>query len=563
MTRAERATLWLTALAVAVTRWPALSRTMWDWDEALFALAVRDYDVRFYHPHPPGFPLFIGLAKLIPLDDLHALQAIAFAASLFVFPAAYFLARALGTPHFTAMAAGLLLSFMPNVWFYGGTALSDVPSMGLSLLATTLLLRMEGGRPARPPLAGIALGIAAGFRPQSLLMAVFPLLRARRRAAIAAVLIAAAILIACYGAAAMASGGWAAYRETLAAHERYIRETDSFLSPIRPPLPRVVDDFFFWPYRAPAINIAITLLVLAALWRRTRSTLLALAIFGPFCLFAWLYLDFHSVSRFSIAYMPLYALLAADGLEVARKARALVLAGLLALMIVWTWPALRIVHRTASPPVAASEWIHAKLPPSTSIVYVDERLGPHADLLLHGYTRLPADPFPIATMHERARAVLWSEGPGAIVFRRDEARLGMIARNRYFETSVTPLPRVVFADGWYGEEGPVLTPWRWMAPRSRAILPAASGLSLRLGVPERAIVTVYADGRLLERIDAPAGTLERTWETGPVRELVLETSRVVRAPNDTRELGLRLDALLVTAGTRSSAGTTSSRASRP
>jgi hypothetical protein len=46
MTRAERVTVWLTALAVAITRWPALSRTMWDWDEALFALALRDYDVR-------------------------------------------------------------------------------------------------------------------------------------------------------------------------------------------------------------------------------------------------------------------------------------------------------------------------------------------------------------------------------------------------------------------------------------------------------------------------------------------------------------------------------------
>jgi len=556
MTRAERVTVWLTALGVAITRWPALSRTLWDWDEALFALAIRDYDVRFYHPHPPGFPLFIGLAKLIPLDDFHALQAISFVASLFVFPAAYFLARELRAPHFVAMAAGLLLAFMPNVWFYGGTSLSDVPSMVLSLVATTLLLR-------HAPSSGLALGIAAGFRPQSLLMALVPLIRARGRAAIAAALIAGIVIVASYGAAAMASGGWAAYRDTLTGHARYIREVDSFLSPIRPSLFRVADDFFLRPYRAPAINAAVTLLVLAALWRRTRHTFLALAIFGPFCLFAWLYLDFHSVSRFSIAYMPLFALLAADGLEVARRARTFVLAGVLALMIVWTWPALRVVHRTPSPPVAASEYIRAKLPPSTSIVYVDERLGPHAELLLHGYTRPPANPFPIATMHERARVVLWSEGPGAILFRRDATRLGAIARKRYFETSITPLPRIVFAEGWYGEEGPPLAPWRWMGARSRAILPAGARLSLRLAVPERAIISVQVDGRLLERIDAQRGTLERTWETGPVRELVIETSRVVRAPNDTRELGLRLDALAVTAGTRSSAGTTSSRASLP
>src|SRR5688572_28049340 len=142
LSRRERVTVWLTSIAVAITRWPALSRTLWDWDEALFALALRDFDVRFYHPHPPGFPLFIGLAKLVPhADAFHALQAIAFVASLLVFPAAFFLVRALRAGTFVAIAAGLLLAFFPNVWFYGGTALSDVPSMVLSLFACALLLR--------------------------------------------------------------------------------------------------------------------------------------------------------------------------------------------------------------------------------------------------------------------------------------------------------------------------------------------------------------------------------------------------------------------------------------
>src|SRR5205814_1661495 len=33
------------AIAVAVTRFLALSRSLWDWDEALFCLALHDYDV--------------------------------------------------------------------------------------------------------------------------------------------------------------------------------------------------------------------------------------------------------------------------------------------------------------------------------------------------------------------------------------------------------------------------------------------------------------------------------------------------------------------------------------
>ena len=53
LTGAERLAAWVLTLVVAATRWPAVSLTLWDWDEALFALALRDYDVVGHHPHPP------------------------------------------------------------------------------------------------------------------------------------------------------------------------------------------------------------------------------------------------------------------------------------------------------------------------------------------------------------------------------------------------------------------------------------------------------------------------------------------------------------------------------
>ena len=52
---------------------------MWDWDEALFCLGMRSYDVTNHHPHPPGFPVFIATAKLLRLiipSDFRALQVI-------------------------------------------------------------------------------------------------------------------------------------------------------------------------------------------------------------------------------------------------------------------------------------------------------------------------------------------------------------------------------------------------------------------------------------------------------------------------------------------------------
>lgn len=436
LTQRERVAAWLLAALVALTRWPALSLTLWDWDEALFALALRDYDVVAHHPHPPGFPLFIAVAKLIPTDPFQALQSVTFLSALFVFPAMFLLARELRASAPVAMGAGLLLAFFPNVWFYGGTALSDVPSMVLVVAASGLLLR--GCRSDASLLAGaVLLGVAAGFRPQNLMIGAVPLLVAflhRKRTAVVGGAIVGAIVIATYATAASLSGGWEPYRDALARHETYIRTTDSFLAPRHPGLLQVADDFFLRPYRAPLINIAVTLLVAVAFLR--RRLWLIVAIFGPFCLFAWLFLDFHSASRFSIAYMPLYAMLAAEGIP--RRARLPILGALVALMIVWTWPALRIVHRTPSPPVAATDAVRTL--GRTKTVYVDERLAAHAELLIPELVRRNVRVVP--PLVDDPNAMLLREGastaPGAMNFARERDRLAAIARPRYFEVSVVP-----------------------------------------------------------------------------------------------------------------------------
>src|SRR5262249_31192456 len=167
LTRAQRVTLIGGTVVAAASRVLARGHSLWDWDEALFCLGVRDYNVVQHNPHPPGYPLFIGAAKLLRLavhSDYLALQIIVMLAGAALLPLLFFFAREARFPFGVAFGGALVFVFMPNVWIYSGTALSDVPSLALTLLACALLLR--GCRSSRAYIArAIVLALPAGVRP--------------------------------------------------------------------------------------------------------------------------------------------------------------------------------------------------------------------------------------------------------------------------------------------------------------------------------------------------------------------------------------------------------------
>ncbi len=121
LTRTQRNIVIGIAVVVALTRIAALSRTLWDWDEALFCMGVREYDVPSHHPHPPGYPLFVAAAKLVRLvihNDFRAVQAVVLIAACALFPALFALARELRFPFAVAAGGAALYAFFPNVWHY-------------------------------------------------------------------------------------------------------------------------------------------------------------------------------------------------------------------------------------------------------------------------------------------------------------------------------------------------------------------------------------------------------------------------------------------------------------
>ena len=562
MTKRERIALIAVTLFAAITRWLALSATPWDWDEFLFMLGMRHYDVAAHHPHPPGFPLFIFFADLLKhlgFGDFHALQAIAFLGAVAIVPATFFLCRELGMPPATSLIAASLLAFFPNVWFYGGAALSDVPSMTLVILAAALLLR--GSRDVRSYFAGaIVLAVAAGFRPQNLLVGLVPALIASRaqgwKRTIAAAAIGAAIIGVSYGIAAEATGV-REYREALAGHQEYIRTVDSFHSPTRPPLWQLVDDFFLRPYRQPLINIVISILAAAGFVSLRRPILLALAMFAPLSILAFLYLDFHSVSRFSIGYIPVVAILAAEGLDfLARRFAPVAAFAIVAFMIVWSWPAIREAHAHASPTFAAMTWLHDHA--QRKIVHGSMR--PFAEYFFGERVDVVSARYPPAYWPPGERDFFAIEGvvraPGAIFMTRPRNALFEIARQRYFEVTVAPLEPIALTAGWYGPEHGGGQTWQWMSRRGVVQLPPLPGrarLTMRLYVPLNAlktppIVTLTLDGRVIDRIRMTTGAIEKSYDVDPARTLVLSTDSFVNPAaahlgGDARDLGVRLDAM--------------------
>src|SRR3954469_709915 len=123
LTPRQRLTFGVVALVCAASRFLALAKSFWDWDEALFCLGMRSYDVTLHHPHPPGFPVYIALghiAHLFTRSDFRALQAVNVIAAILLFPAMFLLARELRLRFEVAVVASALLVFFPNVWFFGG-----------------------------------------------------------------------------------------------------------------------------------------------------------------------------------------------------------------------------------------------------------------------------------------------------------------------------------------------------------------------------------------------------------------------------------------------------------
>ncbi|MBI2815481.1 MAG: glycosyltransferase family 39 protein [Acidobacteria bacterium] len=154
-------------LFVAATRLPLMPTHLFSFDSANLAFALDDFDPARSQPQPPGYPLFVGEARLVNALLGSPERTFAFIRVLvsgLAVGSLYFLARSMFSPQAGLVAAALLLT-NPAFWFSGLTSALRPHSALFAILVAYFCWRAWKGDSRYFFFACLALGFGSGFRP--------------------------------------------------------------------------------------------------------------------------------------------------------------------------------------------------------------------------------------------------------------------------------------------------------------------------------------------------------------------------------------------------------------
>lgn len=602
-------TLWTndTGLVVALTllclisRLYAMPASLLEWDDLLFARALHHFDIAAHNPHPPGFPVFVMLARaafLLLHDENLALIAVNLLINSFLAAALFYLYREIFQDRTVALAGALICMFAPNVWIYSVAPRSDGVGFTLGIIGLTLVIR--GLHSRRSLLVGCALlGLGMGVRvtvlpvvAPVLTVVLFAWLRLRQwRIAASAVLLTVACILVWYIPLILHTT-WQIYRSVTQQHRQYILETDTILASSGMMLHRF-ERFFVviwgapWIMRVIYILSALGLLTLV-LKRRWQALGWLMVSFVPYMIFTFLLNAPVAGVLYSLPYVPLFTGLTAYALVTTpssiyrsaewklRQPIGLSLASLLVVaMIVWTHPVINMLRSEESPPLRAVRYIAQNADPASDTIRYEGLFMPHVSHLLPNFRKLSrmGEVMPglnlIAPSGGNGRSYNLTEMP--VLGAKNDGfhwasevgaeRFRGVSLGRYFDAYVTKTPdleRVVFSDGWHQQEQANEASWRWMSRRGQvALFSDAETMLLRLrGVIPSVIessnlplITLKLDGKELDRFTPQAHEFDRTMTVKPDSRnlwsrLTIESDQVVipsrfGASSDNRELSFQ------------------------
>jgi hypothetical protein len=496
------------AALVLLTRILTAPRTPWENDEFLFAEGVRNFDPSRYHPHPPGYPLYIVIGKAFAAlvhDPWRALVIVAIVAAPVGFVA---MARAfrnwIGDPDL-AVCGALIFYFSASMLVHGTLALSDGLSIAFLGLALWAISQISVGEATTHQRTAIAVGLwcsaAIGCRPQ-LLVPVLPMM------AVALWRMSARQRVACLAAFTFVSLMWmlplidaAGGVDALFVYESkqaaYVASHDAAMSRGAKSAAQIFLRFVVHPWGSRYVTLplfAVALLGIPAAARRWRA-LLPLVVFTAAQLaFELRTMDPADAARYNLPAMILVALVAALGLDVIRCSAGLRAAPWLgaalfaAISFAYVKPVLAVRTRGASPPAAAAAYANAHYPPNTVMLY-DQSLRPAAEYLLRFRTESIEKGLAALADRPDVPVVMFADGGSsskeANVFAWPASdAYGKLTRNLYREVTldpVRPAERYVPLAGVYAlERTPEGDEWRWLAREASLRLPRSHGAALRL-----------------------------------------------------------------------------------
>ena len=356
---------------------PFLPPELEDIDSVNFALGVRDFDVARHQPHPPGYPVYIGLSKVSTallggsehpravVRGLAVWSVIAGAALVLLLFAMF---RALGATDWQAWWAMGMSVASPLFWFTSIRPLSDMTGLAVAVGAQVLLVSVLTGRAGARSGAWLiggafVAGAAAGVRVQTALLTA-PLLIAALilprgtvaiRARLTALIAASAGTLLWEVPLIIASGGVSGFLTALGTQAGEDFSGVVMLWTTRSP--RVALNAFtfsfLWPWGSPmvgAIVLSVAVIGLARVAWRQPWTIVWLAIaFAPYTIFHLLFHETATV-RYALPLLIPVAFLAASALDWAgRRPSMLLSTALIVTFLIMAMPATRGYGSTETP----------------------------------------------------------------------------------------------------------------------------------------------------------------------------------------------------------------------
>jgi hypothetical protein len=354
-------------LAFLLAHLAFLPRTLEDVDSINFALGVRQFDVARHQPHPPGYPVYIALAKgstaalrVAGLDaasprGLAIWSALGGAAAI---PALLLLFRRLEGREELAWWGTLVVAASPLFWFTALRPLSDMLGFAAAMWALALMAGKPAARRlmAGALLAGFAIGIRSQIAVLTLPMLALALMVARdprvRVGALGAFMFGA---LAWAVPLLVASGGPSAYLAALGSQAGgdfsggvvMLWTHHSARDTVHAVLNTLVWPWDWW--------LGIAVCVLAAIgaarivWRAPAVALSLVVLFGPYAVFHLLFQETET-TRYALPLLPVMAYAAMAAVE-GLPARALPVAasGVAVIGLMQALPAMVHYAREGAP----------------------------------------------------------------------------------------------------------------------------------------------------------------------------------------------------------------------